>query len=73
MDGSDNFVPRVVVATVMKHDVCVADGVADQVLAPELGGYCVLLPQSEVFVFYVHGEHGWMVGDLRRMGRGGRV
>ena len=68
MNGRDDFVPGEVVPTAMEHDVCIADWITHQVLAPELRGYCIFLPHCEVLVFYVHGKHG---GMMRHLGRGG--
>ena len=53
--------------------MCVAYGIAQKILAPELGGYCELLPHSVVLVLNVHGKHWRVVGHLREGERkGGR-
>ena len=64
VDRGHHLVPSVVISAAMEHNVSVPDRVADQVLAPELGGDRVLLPHREVLVLNVHGKHRWVVRYL---------
>ena len=64
--------PGVVVTRPVEHEVRCPNGVHEEVLPPELGGYTVLLPVRPVLMFHIHGTHGRMVPDLWREGGGKR-
>ena len=65
MDGGGYLAPGIMALTAVEHQVTATNGIAHKVLATELGGNCVFLPQCPLLVFRMHRKHGRMVAYLR--------
>ena len=64
VDGDGGLIPRVVALGPIKDQVAATNGVADDILPPELGGESVFLPECPILAVCVHRKHGRMVADL---------
>ena len=71
VDGDGGLIPRVVALGPMEDQVAATNGVADDILPPELGGESVFLPECPILALCVHCKHGRVVADLGKGGRGG--
>ena len=64
MDGGGDLGPGIVTPGLVNDDMAAAQRVAHQVLAPKLGGHCVLLPEAPLLMLHVHGKHRRVVTNL---------
>lgn len=67
MNGNDHFVPSIVAAWAMEHNMHSSNGKALEVLSSKFTSQSVLLPEGPVLVLTVHSQHWRMVADLQEI------